>query len=1002
MAVTARIKKDGELLTLGEIDELTPAVTDGLVAYWPLDGGNCGGVTLKERNLLNYRTWSVGTVGPQPGFDVNGDANENSIVLDYDPFGAKTAIWQATPKVIGDADGGWNTTRFPIDPTKTYRVSVWIRRKVIGAGTAYHGVCWYGNDQVLELSNAASINPYFEIGPVSTTEWRLYVGHIWKWSKSDTAVHPDTGIYTRKGKVEGGTDYKWWQNATTGACRSFLFYCGDPTTVQQFCYPRFEVVSEDGTEPSIAQLLRGEGYSLEPSVCRNIVFDGDGVAVDGQSNNLAPWGNFASQSFGTDEGTATILPRQGVNGRNAVRIYKSPGMTYGNWQARNSVSVAVSAGDTFTASVKYKAQEGCGFSVGDWSGPNGNIPTWPVTSDVDVGDGWRRRTSSITYAAAGSIPIFGINSTTPGKWVIFSDLQLDKKPFCPAFSDSGHSYGELSLPAKGFLEASGSISFEFFQEARTSQETRLLDNGVRAPRFEAFLDSAGVLSLRAAGYSETVAGGDAAAIGQWHSAMVSWTPSAIGISLDGGEFHEIPFDMSAQIAGSTVLRVGYFNPTTSSQYVKFRNVCVYSKDVSPKAKTIAKSKATAMRGGKLSARKMIEGKIVRSDWLYFPLGSDALDITRQIGPTRESNLAFEDSSLWVGTPTVNLSSNGSWLFTNNGGTIADFGNSGPNGTRRWTFMKTGSASQWHGWESGLTGNFPAGSKFTASFYSKNETLGQGWSVCAYTGNWSRNLSNWASGAYNRGPAWKKHVATITFLESCTSFVTADGPSWNYNAKAGSVDFAGLMWETKGFASPFCRASRGSGALAYNLYASYGLDWSKDWTIAYWKKPVATHADNDAGYSIDSIGANSGTGNSGTGNSAYYAWWGKQNGQNDVVGPRAVSTGSWGTYLGKWQFVALRKRGQSIDMEIRGHDFTAKSTTSSVPTSQSACVNSMPGWNYDLMLGGFDNANPMNSYYRDLVVAKYALTDAEIDTLCAQARLIKDGINVPCAFEEGLR
>ena len=59
------------------------------------------------------------------------------------------------------------------------------------------------------------------------------------------------------------------------------------------------------------------------------------------------------------------------------------------------------------------------------------------------------------------------------------------------------------------------------------------------------------------------------------------------------------------------------------------------------------------------------------------------------------------------------------------------------------------------------------------------------------------------------------------------------------------------------------------------------------------------------------------------------------------------------------------------------------------------------YGYDLKLGGYNNGNPPNSYYKDLVVAKRALTDTELTTIYnTQMRaynsnsilLIRNGIN----------
>ena len=133
--VVGKLKNSGELLVSG-IDTRSPLITDGLVAYYPMDGTSKG---IHNSNILDYSTWIIGTSGSQVGFSQNGDGN--SIVEDIGPFGESQAIWQSLGNdAASDADGGWNGSNFTIDKTKKYRHSVWIRRKVTGNVQAILGV----------------------------------------------------------------------------------------------------------------------------------------------------------------------------------------------------------------------------------------------------------------------------------------------------------------------------------------------------------------------------------------------------------------------------------------------------------------------------------------------------------------------------------------------------------------------------------------------------------------------------------------------------------------------------------------------------------------------------------------------------------------------------------------------------------------------------------------------------------------------------------------------
>ena len=97
-------------------------------------------------------------------------------------------------------------------------------------------------------------------------------------------------------------------------------------------------------------------------------------------------------------------------------------------------------------------------------------------------------------------------------------------------------------------------------------------------------------------------------------------------------------------------------------------------------------------------------------------------------------------------------------------------------------------------------------------------------------------------------------------------------------QAGSgnyVDIKQVQIEFKSYLTPFINGTIGASSLTYNLNSSIGLDWSGDWTICYWKKPMATQDDSLNYYNIESVGCN---GNSVGGG---YVWWGKNAGNNTI-------------------------------------------------------------------------------------------------------------------------
>lgn len=244
-----------ETVSIATVDTLAPTLTEAVTPWLVFDRVDSLAVKLYEepntRNLLNYGTWSPGSTGSQPGFPANGSAAENRIIHGTDPWGNPVPVWEMGSDIGNDADGGWNTGNFPIDHTKTYRFSVWVRRTVVGNGSVYLGV---GGSTVANLSDGLTNgNPYFYSAGIGTTEWMLIVGHVFPSTHTGTALHPNSGLYRTTGKFANiSADYKWLSTATQTHHRAYLYYSTDLNTRQEFCYPKVEVV--DGNEPSIHHL----------------------------------------------------------------------------------------------------------------------------------------------------------------------------------------------------------------------------------------------------------------------------------------------------------------------------------------------------------------------------------------------------------------------------------------------------------------------------------------------------------------------------------------------------------------------------------------------------------------------------------------------------------------------------------------------------------------------------------------------------------------------------
>ena len=270
-------------------------------------------ILFKKQGLLPYAydTWTAGA-GGATGFGANGNTGENQRVLDTDPFGNTSLVWETRASGDGGADGGWNSDTISIDRTKLYRFSVWVRRtSATGGGTYYFGTAGGSECPYALGTSSAMCNPYWHCGsPSSLTQnqWYLTIGHIFPNSYTSTAAHPDTGIWLPNGtlglsinqcNISGG-DLKWGNSSDSTYHRTYHYYCGDSTTRLQFFQPRIDLC--DGTQPTLAALLSNNLNKLDST---SITVEGASfkhqkiVATGGVITEVGEWRIHRFNSTGT-------------------------------------------------------------------------------------------------------------------------------------------------------------------------------------------------------------------------------------------------------------------------------------------------------------------------------------------------------------------------------------------------------------------------------------------------------------------------------------------------------------------------------------------------------------------------------------------------------------------------------------------------------------------------------------------------------------------------------
>ncbi|MCT1526910.1 tail fiber protein [Sphingobacterium hotanense] len=205
-------------------------------------------VPAKAQNLLNLNEWVVGS-GPITGFILSGSSNENSREWGETPQGNRSVLWKAAPNGDANADGGFISVDIPINPSKMYRYTVWIKKTNSKDGRTY-----LGTGYVINLDGTGNSNPYFWYGVLPELDkWYLLVGFV--HGSNDPTTQNYGGVYdgvTGK-KVFSATDFKFAETSTSTKIRSFLYYDGNVNDRQYFYGPRLEEVN--GNEPTIASLI---------------------------------------------------------------------------------------------------------------------------------------------------------------------------------------------------------------------------------------------------------------------------------------------------------------------------------------------------------------------------------------------------------------------------------------------------------------------------------------------------------------------------------------------------------------------------------------------------------------------------------------------------------------------------------------------------------------------------------------------------------------------------
>jgi hypothetical protein len=231
------------------------------IRFGPLSSNNWANIGNRpaddqiKNNLTDLSWWAKGATIPWTLNDeTNAIVDAMGDIGVLGPKGVNEAVWLATETANnGGSGGGWNLAPLVLDPTKTYRFVIPIR-KLSGSATAYWGIN-EGTTCTLNTTTAVS-NPYFANMSISTTDrWYLFVGYIYP-AGSTGNTNDNAGVWdcmTRQ-KVASGTNYNFKVGITSHTHRAYQYYASNGAQ-QVFGRPMVNLV--DGSEPSLEAYFGG-------------------------------------------------------------------------------------------------------------------------------------------------------------------------------------------------------------------------------------------------------------------------------------------------------------------------------------------------------------------------------------------------------------------------------------------------------------------------------------------------------------------------------------------------------------------------------------------------------------------------------------------------------------------------------------------------------------------------------------------------------------------------
>lgn len=209
-----------------------------------------------SQNMYNLSGWIPGS-GNITDFNKYGPNSSNAREFGYNNINDNVVLWNAIPNQNNNLDGGFEGSYKNIDPTKTYRFSIWLKKTNSNDGKLFFGCHSYSNDAYrTERLNGDQINhPYFWQGDLPELDhWYLFIGYVhpnnYNGSNIGLILDGETGNLVQSISIQ---DFKFATSATNLRIRVFQNATNNAQDLALIYFPRLEQV--DGSELPFVDLL---------------------------------------------------------------------------------------------------------------------------------------------------------------------------------------------------------------------------------------------------------------------------------------------------------------------------------------------------------------------------------------------------------------------------------------------------------------------------------------------------------------------------------------------------------------------------------------------------------------------------------------------------------------------------------------------------------------------------------------------------------------------------